>query len=871
MSGIVATIFFFFYILHFRRATSVPDSPLFLHPPQIPPNIHSMFRKRVHQWVNGDEIGDPPCAFSEPFWQHYVDSLLKPVTPSTCLQPDTHKYTSVSQRVAKLKGYLRTFDDSVSTHMGIALLKSPFSQGDPTRAYHLARFFQLSEAGLFITNDGHDRKGAPIALQGAENWENVMCYMDALLFSMFANLESFEPILFILNQHTNPLVYQLLALLRLYVNLMRSGNLITTDLTQRICECLYKLGSEEALSHRQHDPAPVFEFLTQTLLMPLLTFRVEIQHRGKVDEDDTKYSNERILFVSIPEDEKDEDSDLALPSSGASKSVETGNAISDPPAILLEECLENYFNNSILVRRELQRRATLESQKDDDAALRSSRKSDSSLSSRKSTTSIPRTRSSTLSMWSSDDSKPNEVSLPAWMLLRLLPFYTDDNDIDHANNSVAKNSREFANRRPVLPICLKRYSFSSSNLKASRSRTRVIIPPVIDLPKFVADGEDEDSTHTYRLILESAVCHRGTSINSGHFVSAVRKNTHLEDEELDAALDAEWYLYDDLKKTRVEVKTFSEIFDTEWPYFLFYRLVASEPKSAPQTPFVPPVGHRAKYWADTQLTPIVSRSELDLVVTLDNRTGRTSGTTDPATDCTSVDSKNGRLADGTDTKDGLLKSPKGRDLKARDVDGKTLEASAKGRQPIAMPFSEPIPDCAPDAGDFVDIRRRYLWYVTDKEMNYYKESASHSKSGSHSWSISLTPHYRRNSQWSETSNISGLALEPDALAEALGAALMGSLRKGASKNGSLEPGSISGSESPKVEHKSGKPELKSKKSEPISGEREPKTDKTDHKEDREHNLHRKVASEVRDEPQAAPRKHHFRHRNEYRREKCTIT
>lgn len=823
-----------------------------------------MFRKRVHQWVIGDETGDPPSAFSEPFWQHYVDSLLKPVTPSTCLQPDSHKYSSVSQRVAKLKGYLKPFDDLVSTPMGIALLKSPFSQGDPTRAYHLARFFQLSEAGLFITNDGHDRKGAPIAFQGAENWENVMCYMDALLFSMFANLESFEPILFILNQHTNPLVYQLLALLRLYVNLMRSGNLITTDLTQRICECLYKLGSEEALSHRQHDPAPVFEFLTQTLLMPLLTFRVEIQHRGKVDDDDTKYSNERILFVSIPDDERDEDSELALPSSGASKSVET-NAASDPPAILLEECLEDYFNNSILVRRELQRRATLESQKADEPILRPSHKSDTSLSSRKSTSSTPRTRSSTLSMWSSDDSKPNEVSLPAWMLLRLLPFYTDDNDIDHANNSVAKNSREFANRRPVLPICLKRYSFSSSDLKASRSRTRVIIPPVIDLPKFVADDEGEDCSHTYRLILESAVCHRGTSINSGHFVSAVRKNTHLEDEEINAALDAEWYLYDDLKKTRVEVKTFREIFDTEWPYFLFYRLVVSERKSAPQTPFVPPVGHRAKYWADSQLTPIVSRSELDLVITLDNRTGHTSGTLEPATDGTSVDSKNGRQADGTDARESPLKSPKDKDINTKDADDE------RGRHSIAIRASEPIPDCAPDSGDFIDIRRRYLWYVTDKEMNYYKESASQSKSGSHNWSISLTPHYRRNSQWSETSNISGLALEPEALTEALGAVLVGSLRKGASKNGSLDPGSMSGSESPKVEPNAGKPESKSKKPDSKAGERDPKSDRPDQKEDRKHHLHRKVVSEVRDEPQAAPKKHHFRHRNEYRREKCTIT
>ena len=48
-----------------------------------------------------------------------------------------------------------------------------------------------------------------------------MCYLDALLFAMFANLESFEPILFIPN-HSEYLLNQLSALLRVYVNLLRS-------------------------------------------------------------------------------------------------------------------------------------------------------------------------------------------------------------------------------------------------------------------------------------------------------------------------------------------------------------------------------------------------------------------------------------------------------------------------------------------------------------------------------------------------------------------------------------------------------------------------------------------------------------------------
>ena len=55
-------------------------------------------------------------------------------------------------------------------------------------------------------------------------------------------IESFEPILFIPN-HSEYLLNQLSALLRVYVNLLRSGNLITTDLTAKICEALMKLDS----------------------------------------------------------------------------------------------------------------------------------------------------------------------------------------------------------------------------------------------------------------------------------------------------------------------------------------------------------------------------------------------------------------------------------------------------------------------------------------------------------------------------------------------------------------------------------------------------------------------------------------------------
>lgn len=664
--------------------------------------------------------------FDESFWRSYLDSLnsstlqssgdFAPVSPK--------KYTSSSPAVATIIKYFEALKLPIPpTTQIVALLKSPFTFGDVTRTFFLIRFFQVSRDGFFLTNQNQDRIGGLINYVGAENWENVMCYLDALLFAMFANLESFEPILFISNQHPNAMVTRLSALLRLYVNLLRSGNLITRDITMRICEVLLALGFEEAMSHKQQDSAAMFEFLTETLAMPLLTFKIEIQHGGKFsEEDDLKISKERILFVSLPEEGTDD--------------------------ILLEECLEHYFNNSISVKRELERRATLEnillksppqpksgsvdvvptvdenstivrekpSQDliEDIGGVRERRASSSDVNlarkrsdSKVSTTRISvRTRSSTLSIWSLEDldkGKPKEVNLSAWMFLRLMPFYTDDNIVSEKNDiSLAKNSREFVDRRPILPICLKRYSFSSVSSTAKRPLRRIIVPPVINLPEFVADEENADIPGEYKLILESAVCHRGTSISSGHFVSAIRKD--LSDISCEEAHSAPWMLYDDMaKKGRVVQKTFKEVFDKEWPYILFYRLVSNDEVlesanssirtrgSSTTKPFIVQQGARNKYWNET-LSPIVSTDNLN------------------------------------------------------------ESSSLRKTSTVASVASIPIPDITPLDSRFVDIRSKYFWYVTDENKLYYKELPTVSKSRNREYSVSMGPQIRRNSQWSTATN-----------------------------------------------------------------------------------------------------------------------
>lgn len=818
-------------------------------PPHTPHPIPTfMFRKLRNHKNNAFKGSDP--AFPELFWHWYADSYSRLPSDSThnhVLPHNPKLYSSKLSAVVQVKSFFGLDLPQPSTNQVIALLKLPFTNGDVVKTYTLIRFFQLSESGYFITNDGFDRLGARIDMLGAENWENVMCYMDALLFSMFANLESFEPILFVLNKHANPMVDQLSGLLRVYVNLMRSGNLITTDLTMRICECLMKLGYNEAMSHKQQDLAPLFEFLTETLQMPLLTFKVEIKHLGKHENDDTKFSKERILFVSVPEAQES-----SSPVKPEDKHVEDHQK--DDDAILLEECLEHYFNNSISVKRELERRATLESfsrppedltekardTKEDNINEESSLDSDrkpilelpnnnsvvsNSGRARHSTQSSQalvrvRTRSSTLSIWSisSFESKPKEVMLPAWMLLRLLPFYTDDNDVDNSNESTARNSKEFVCRRPVLPICLKRYSFDATEQLANRSNKRIIIPPVIELPSFVADDVDDPDTGGFKLILESALCHRGTTIASGHFVSAVRKNIHVTNESLEDSLNAEWLLYDDMKKHRVVTKTFSEIFDKEWPYMLFYRLApSSDSKSVLSlksnsrnnllSPVVAPKGSKAKYWIEDPLTPILSRSE--------SRSDADTRSTLQTPANNSI-----KLSFGSDT----------------------------------SVLSIPIPDIIPSSSKYIDLRQRYLWYVTDDEMNYYKESASMSKSGSRNMSISFTPQFRRNSQWSENSNISGLALAESAATDKV------DMEKVAKKLEKLDTAEMNlGGEGEDSRHKDNK-----EHNEPNDKEHK------DSKEQKDHKLHGHFHGSDKKSETSLHRKEHRRRLHEYRKEKCVV-
>ena len=71
-----------------------------------------------------------------------------------------------------------------------------------------------------------------IKLLGAVNRDGVTCYLDALLFAMFARLGSFEAMLY--KTFEDPARKKLATLLRLWVNTLRAGKLITTDIVRSL-------------------------------------------------------------------------------------------------------------------------------------------------------------------------------------------------------------------------------------------------------------------------------------------------------------------------------------------------------------------------------------------------------------------------------------------------------------------------------------------------------------------------------------------------------------------------------------------------------------------------------------------------------------
>ena len=117
-----------------------------------------------------------------------------------------------------MRAGIRTYDDSDIAFV----LKSAYIRGDPSKAFD----------GLILLNDSVEGIIRPydprINLLGAENWNGISCYLDSILFSMFARLDSFEAMLY--KDFDDPKRSDLAALIRVWVNTVRAGKLVEGDM-----------------------------------------------------------------------------------------------------------------------------------------------------------------------------------------------------------------------------------------------------------------------------------------------------------------------------------------------------------------------------------------------------------------------------------------------------------------------------------------------------------------------------------------------------------------------------------------------------------------------------------------------------------------
>ncbi|RFU76703.1 ubiquitin c-terminal hydrolase family [Trichoderma arundinaceum] len=621
-------------------------------------------------------------------------SLFKPDHSKQAVQNEVE----ASKEASKIEDIQRRLDllniPNITAEHIRDILVTKYAGGDPQRTTEFIDIEQKSSSGIIIPYD------PSVHMVGAENRSAVTCYIDSLLFAMFSKLDAFECMLkndFPSDDPRNRLV----VLLRIWVNMLRTGRLIRTDLTKLIQDTMAECGWPDARFLEQQDTSEAFAFLTEKLELPLLSLQVDLFHQGKHDKDDHKIVYERLLNLAVPSDSdgngvKLEDCleeyfntqvDVLRDSEEAKKSIaEDGSLISVPqlaipnqirlvrdeevttPAIVTASPIDmSPLTPLVDIPQEKDEEEASPSEQDNGASQKSApndtpqstvmsqnsasgdilqstvasqnsapgdipQSTVASQNSAPSDVSLPTGASDRVASSSSsrlpnrhrsasviqrvmldDQGRPTSsensavrkrlsgkgstvikaVTIPAWQFFRLIPWHAVNSTEPRNNVEVAMNF----DQRPVVGICLKRYAMTESGLP-KRLNTYIDIPESMRLPHFMlADGPHiEEETNglatEYKLVLQSIVCHRGDSLQSGHYISFARVAPKLLTDnrrhDFDPPPDyeeAQWVKFDDLDiGNRVTfVDDIKESLKVEMPYLLFYQIVPMVDAPCPST------------------------------------------------------------------------------------------------------------------------------------------------------------------------------------------------------------------------------------------------------------------------------------------------
>ena len=128
------------------------------------------------------------------------------------------KVEDLSQKLAKIG--IRNFQAGDIEFV----LNGAYAKGNSKKAYDLLLLLEQSEKGDVKAYN------PSVELLGAVNRKDHTCYLDSILFAMFARLKSFEPLLH--KDFDDEPRKRLVVLLRLWVNALRSGKLISVDIVR---------------------------------------------------------------------------------------------------------------------------------------------------------------------------------------------------------------------------------------------------------------------------------------------------------------------------------------------------------------------------------------------------------------------------------------------------------------------------------------------------------------------------------------------------------------------------------------------------------------------------------------------------------------
>lgn len=154
---------------------------------------------------------------------------------------------------------------------------------------------------------------------------------------------------------------------------------------------------------------------------------------------------------------------------------------------------------------------------------------------------------------------------------------------DNTPRNDAQVAAHFSSKRPLLGICLKRYTFTTDG-KAIRLDTYIDIPTEIALPHFIQDDNMDENGPTFgnfKLSLQAIVCHRGNSVDSGHYIAIVRGTSPNVASPTSSdgfnqpspETPRHWMRFDDLAMQRVTLVDIDQALKTESPYLLFYQIL----------------------------------------------------------------------------------------------------------------------------------------------------------------------------------------------------------------------------------------------------------------------------------------------------------